>query len=71
VRLIVAGIALGLAGAFGTTHFMSSQLLGVSRRDPVIFATVTVLLAGVAVAACLFPARRAASVDPMHALRHN
>lgn len=71
VRLIVAGISLGLVGAFATTRFMSSQLLDVSPRDPVIFSGVTVLLASVALAACLFPARRAASVDPMHALRHN
>jgi putative ABC transport system permease protein len=64
------GIAIGLAGAFGVTRLMSSLLFGVSATDPVVFASIAALLAAVAFAACYLPARRAARVDPVTALRY-
>jgi putative ABC transport system permease protein len=63
------GLALGLAGAFGMTRLMKTLLFGVSATDPATFAAVALLLAVVALAACWIPARRAAKVDPMIALR--
>ena len=64
-----AGLALGLAGAFGLTRFLGSQLFGVAPTDPATFAAVTTLLAIVALAATIAPAHRAASVDPLVTLR--
>ena len=66
----LAGIALGLAGAFGLTRFLSAQLYGVTATDPLTFAAVSTGLLAVALAATYFPARRAATVDPMETLRH-
>jgi predicted permease len=63
------GLALGLAGAYGLSQVLTELLAGISPTDPVTFATITVLLAGVAAAACLIPARRATRVDPLVALR--
>ena len=68
--LTVAGVALGLAGSVGLTRFISSQLYGVGATDPVTFAAVSLLLVGVALAACYIPARKAAGVDPLVALRY-
>ena len=67
--LAAIGIALGLAGAFGVTRFLSSFLFGVSPMDPATFAAVAVLLIVVTSVASWVPARRAASVDPVSALR--
>ncbi|HWG59684.1 MAG TPA: ABC transporter permease [Candidatus Acidoferrales bacterium] len=69
-RLALAGIALGLAGAFGLTRFLRSMLFEVTPADPATFAAVAVLLLGTALAACWIPARKAMRVDPMVALRH-
>jgi predicted permease len=69
MRLALAGLAAGLAGAFAVTRFLESQLLGVSATDPLVFAGVALLLAGVCALASWLPARRAAAVDPMAALR--
>ena len=63
------GIAIGLAGALVLTRFLESQLFGVGSRDLVVFATVPVVLFGVAVAACYVPARASTKIDPMAALR--
>ena len=68
--LTIAGIAVGLAGAFGLTRFLRSRLFEVTPTDPATFAGVAILLLATAIAACWIPARRAMKVDPMVALRH-
>jgi putative ABC transport system permease protein len=69
LKLTGLGVALGLAGALATTRWLSSQLFGVSSTDPLTFLSIPLLLAAVALLACWLPARRAARVDPMTALR--
>jgi len=70
LKLAITGVVIGLAAAFGLTRLMSSLLYGVSPTDPLTFTAVAALLITVALAACYIPARRAAAVDPMVALRH-
>jgi putative ABC transport system permease protein len=67
--LAAAGLTIGLGASLGLTRFLKSQLFEVSVGDPATFVAVSVLLAGVALLACLVPARRATRVDPMVALR--
>ena len=65
----LVGVAIGLASAFGLTRFIASFLFGVASRDPVVFVAVPLLLSLVALAGVWLPARRAAHVDPVIALR--
>jgi putative ABC transport system permease protein len=69
MAVALAGIGAGLAGAFGLRRTLSSLLFGVQAHDPATFAVVASVLATIALAACLLPARRAASIDPLVALR--
>jgi len=64
------GVALGLAGAAGVTRVMNTWLFGVSATDPLTFGLFSLVLLAVAFVACFIPARRASTVDPMIALRH-
>ena len=66
----IIGIAIGLAGSFALTRFLSSLLFEVSPNDPAIIAGVSALMILVALAACYIPTRRAANVDPLVALRY-
>ena len=69
--LSLAGLGLlaGVAGAFAATRLLAAFLFGVSPTDPATFAAAGLLLFGVAALACWLPARRAARVDPLDALR--
>jgi predicted permease len=66
----VAGIALGLLGAYATSRLLASMLFGIPPEDLVTFAAVSIVLMVVCLTATYFPARRAIKVDPMVALRH-
>jgi putative ABC transport system permease protein len=67
--LVVVGLALGLLGALGLTHLLQGLLFEVGPTDPLTFVGVAAVLAAAAFLACYVPARRAARVDPMIALR--
>ena len=69
-KLAGVGIALGLAGSYAATRVLSSMLYGITAHDAATFVVVPVVLLAVCLAASYIPARRAARVDPMEALRH-
>jgi putative ABC transport system permease protein len=68
--LVMLGQATGLAASLVLTRLMQSLLFDVSASDPIVFTLIALLLAAVAFAACVIPARRATKVDPMVALRY-
>ncbi len=70
MAVTLAGVAAGLAAAAALTRLLTGLLYGVTPTDPATFAAVSVFLTAVALAASYFPARRAAKIDPMEALRH-
>jgi len=67
--LAMAGVAIGIVGALGATRWIQSLLYDVSATDPLVFVSVPLLLATIAVASCYLPARRAAKGDPLTVLR--
>jgi predicted permease len=70
LKLMLAGVGLGLVLSFVLTRFLNSLLLGVTSTDALTFSSVAILLCAVALFACFIPARRAARVDPVVALRY-
>ena len=70
MRLVAAGLVLGLFGAFGLSRFLQGFLFGVNPTDLMTFVAVPLVLLVVTLFACWLPARRAAKVDPMVALRY-
>jgi putative ABC transport system permease protein len=70
MRLAAVGALLGLLGAWAFTRILQKLLFEVQPGDPVTFVVVTVVLGAIALLACYLPARRAARVDPMVALRN-
>ena len=69
LRIVVAGLVVGLAGAAGVTRVLQRFLFGVTPTDPIVFALVTLLLLAVGLMAAWLPARRATRIDPLSALR--
>ena len=69
MSLALTGVVVGLAAAFALTRLIASFLFGVADRDPIVFVAVPLLLSAVALVGVWLPARRAARVDPVIALR--
>jgi putative ABC transport system permease protein len=69
-KLVLIGLAVGLAGSLALAKWLRSEVFQVPGTDPLALATVVVLLSAAALLACFVPARRASKLDPMAALRH-
>jgi len=69
-KFSLVGVLLGVAGAFGVSRLLASQLYGVSATDPITYATVAIAMTLVTLLACYIPARRAMRIDPLVALRY-
>jgi ABC-type antimicrobial peptide transport system permease subunit len=70
MRLVLIGLAVGVAGSLMLTRLLSSLLYGIAPDDPTTIVTAAVLLAAVGLTACYIPARRAMRVDPIASLRY-
>jgi ABC-type antimicrobial peptide transport system permease subunit len=68
MRPVIIGLAIGIVSAFAIGRLLTSQLYEVSAHNPALLAGATILLATIALIACLLPARRATHVDPIQAL---
>jgi putative ABC transport system permease protein len=68
--MVVAGVGAGLMGSLVLTRFLQTLLFDIKPTDPLTFATLTILLAGVALSLSFIPARNASRIDPLVALRH-
>ena len=71
MKVVAAGIVVGVVAAFALTRLMSNLLFGVTASDAVTFASVTIALLTVALVACFVPARRAVGVEPSAVLRND
>ncbi len=69
MRPVVVGLAIGIVAAFALGRLISSQLFEVSANNPALLGGATIVLAAIALLACLLPAHRATLVDPVQALR--
>jgi putative ABC transport system permease protein len=70
LRLVLAGILIGVFASYVLTRFLASQISGVSATDPATFAAVVAIVVSAGLTACLLPARRASQTDPLVALRY-
>lgn len=71
MRMTLVGVVIGLAGALALSQLMTKVVFGISAADPITFAGVAILLAGIVLLTSYVPARRAMNVDPIVALRHD
>src|SRR5205807_7298107 len=67
---VLVGIGCGILGSLGLGHLLASRLFGVESTNPAVLAVSSIMMLLTAALACLFPARRAAKIDPIEALRH-